>query len=165
MAEAYLAIGSNLGDKRENMRTAVLMLEESRACRIVAYSSLYATKPVGIEDQPDFLNAVVGVDTALSPRELLKLCLEIEERMGRKRTIRWGPRVIDIDVLTYDDLDLSEDDLAIPHPRMLERAFVLVPLAEIAPDLEVGKGLSAREAAAGVDRQGVALMEEGWWSG
>jgi 2-amino-4-hydroxy-6-hydroxymethyldihydropteridine diphosphokinase len=160
---AYLALGANIGDRRESMRTAVRLLREGGACRITAASSLYLTKPVGLEDQPDFLNAVVEVRTGLSPRELLDYCRKIEETMGRQRTIRWGPRVIDIDILLYSDRRIDEDGLVIPHPRMVERAFVLVPLAEIAPDIEIAPGSTARDAVARVGGQGIVKLEESSW--
>lgn len=160
---AYLALGANIGDTRESMRTAARMIQESGACLVTAASSLYITKPVGLEDQPDFLNAVVEVETALSPRELLDHCRKTEEGMGRQRTIRWGPRVIDIDILLYADRRIHDNDLVIPHPRMTERAFVLVPLAEIAPGVEVAPGLTAREAAARLSSEGVERLEESSW--
>lgn len=161
---AYLGLGSNLGDRTANLRTAILTLNESRDCRVTTVSSLYLTAPVGYPDQPDFVNAVVMVRTTLPPRLLLEYCLQIEETMGRQRTIRWGPRVIDIDILLYDRLSVAEDELVIPHPRMLERAFVLVPLAQIAPEEVVAPGLSAREAAESVGAEGVERLAEDWWT-
>lgn len=160
---AYLALGANIGNTRENMRKAVTLLGEHEGIRVIKASSLYLTKPVGRENQPDFLNAVIAVETILSPRELLEACLDIEKRIGRRRTIRWGPRVIDIDILLYDGITLDEEDLKIPHPAMLERAFVLAPLAEIAPDIDVTPGLSARDAVSRVGSEGVRRLEEKWW--
>lgn len=161
---AYLALGANIGDTRENMRKAVKLLDEHEGIRVIKASSLYLTRPVGLSDQPDFLNAVIAVETTLSPRKLLEACLDIEKRMGRRRTIRWGPRVIDIDILLYNGVTLDEDDLKIPHPVMLERAFVLAPLAEIAPDVEVAPGLAARDAASRVGSEGIRRLEEKWWA-
>lgn len=144
---AYLGLGSNIGDRRANIDQAIEMLKAQRDVEIIKASSIYETAPVGYRDQPDFLNAVVMIETRLKPRELLNAVLSIESLMGRKRTIRWGPRVIDIDILLYDNEQLDEDDLHIPHPRMLEREFVMKPLAEIAPDLILPDGRTASEAA------------------
>ena len=158
----YLALGANVGDTLANMRAAVRLLRES-GCRVEVVSSMYLTKPVGVTDQPDFLNAVIGVRTALGPLDVLRVCESIEETLGRRRTIRWGPRVIDIDILLYEGVAVDEDDLVIPHPRMLERAFVLIPLAEIAPDVEVAEGVTAREAAERIGKAGVTLARDSSW--
>ena len=160
---AYLALGANIGDREENLRGAVKLLREG-ACEVTAVSSLYTTKPVGPVNQPDFLNAVICVRTALDSRDLLNLCRKIEQVMGRERTFRWGPRVIDIDILLYEGVVVNEEDLVIPHPRMLERAFVIIPLAEIAPDVEVVEGLSARDVAVRIDQTGVELARDASWS-
>jgi 2-amino-4-hydroxy-6-hydroxymethyldihydropteridine diphosphokinase len=133
MATAYLGLGSNLGEREANIASALKMLGQE--ARIVKVSSLYETEPVGYKDQPWFLNCVCSVETDLSPQALLKLAKTIEKNLGRKPTHRFGPRLIDIDILFYDDLILDSPDLTIPHPRLMERAFVLVPLKEIAPDL------------------------------
>ena len=162
MKTAYLALGANLGDKWENMREAVRLLEAEGRCTVVARSSIYVTKPVGLEDQPDFVNAVIEVKTSLSPADLLKLCNDVEGRLGRERTIRWGPRVIDIDILLYEGVTVDAPDLTIPHPHMMERAFVLVPLAEIAPDLELPGGVTAREAAARIGHNGIERGDTNW---
>lgn len=129
---AYIGIGSNQGDRRENCRKAVELL--GRSLSIVRVSSLYYTEPVGYDDQDDFLNAVVAVESALSARDLLALCRGVENEMGRVRTVRWGPRTMDLDILLYGTETIEEPDLIIPHPRMAERRFVLAPLTEIAPD-------------------------------
>ena len=160
---AYLGLGANIGDRRSNLRAAVTMLRE-RGCELTAASSLYLTKPVGITDQPDFLNAVIRVKTALDPHDLLATCLKIEQELGRERTTRWGPRVIDIDILLYEGAAIDDNELVIPHPRILDRAFVLVPLAEIAPDVEVAPGVTARDAADRTDQAGVALFTDPSWS-
>lgn len=159
---AYLALGANLGDKLENMREAVRLLEADGRCTVVARSSIYVTKPVGVEDQPDFVNAVIEVKTSLTPVDLLKLCNDVEGRLGRERTIRWGPRVIDIDILLYEGAAVDEPNLTIPHPQMKERAFVLVPLAEIAPDLELPGGPTAREAAKRIGENGIERGNMVW---
>jgi|YNPBryBLVA2012_1023415.scaffolds.fasta_scaffold44624_2 2-amino-4-hydroxy-6-hydroxymethyldihydropteridine diphosphokinase len=160
---AFIALGSNIGDRATNLRAALRLLEGDDYTQVVAASSIYISKPVGVKEQPDFLNAVAKLATTRSPDELLDLCLEIERRLGRVRTIRWGPRVIDLDILVYDDLSVTKDELVIPHPEMMNRAFVLVPLAEIAPDLVLPGGMSAVEAAAAVDTQGLEKkMALGW---
>jgi 2-amino-4-hydroxy-6-hydroxymethyldihydropteridine diphosphokinase len=143
---AYLGLGSNLGDRSENLRRAVALLGARDGVAVVRTSSVYETAPVG-PSQPDFLNAVAEVDTTLSPRDLLEACLGVEEEMGRVRRERWGPRVIDVDLLLYGDERVDEPDLVVPHPRMHERAFVLVPLAELAPDVVLPDGRTIGEAA------------------
>jgi len=160
---AYLALGANTGDKLENLRSAVRLLRES-GCKVTAVSSLYLTKPVGVTNQPDFLNAVIRVETTYRPRALLGLCQTIELRLGRERTIKWGPRVIDVDVLLYDDLTFDEPGLVLPHPHMSERAFVLVPLAEIDAEVEIAPGITATDAVAAVDTSGVQQFDDRSWS-
>ena len=131
---AYLGLGSNLGDREENLRKALSLLGES--VEIIALSSVYQTEPWGYAEQPSFLNLVCGFRTSLSPPELLALVQEVERRLGRVRSIRYGPRTIDVDILLYGDRIVDTPDLQIPHPRIPERAFVLAPFAEIAPDIE-----------------------------
>ena len=145
---AFLGLGSNLGDRAANLHRAVELLEAADGVRVVRSSSVYETDPVGGPPQPDYLNAVVEVETTLEPHALLAACQDVERGMGRVRAERWGPRVIDMDVLIYDDATIHEPDLIVPHPRMHERAFVLVPLAELAPDLTLPNGRSVSEAAA-----------------
>jgi len=135
MPQAYIALGSNVGDKKGNIALALSLLTKSSSVQIQKRSSLYITEPAGYEDQEDFLNMVIKIYTELSPRELFSLCKSIEKEMGRVTEIRWGPRVIDLDILLYEDNIIKEEDLVIPHPRMHERAFVLIPLAEIEPYL------------------------------
>ena len=129
---AYIGIGSNIGDKKANCLRAVEALEQ--AGRVVSVSSLYATEPVGFREQQDFVNAVAAIETRLPPGDLLGVCNAIEDRMGRRRTIQWGPRTIDLDILLYGDEVVNLPGLIVPHPLMAGRRFVLVPLAEIAPD-------------------------------
>lgn len=160
---SYLALGANIGDKRHNLRAAVGMLRAA-GCEVTGVSSLYATKPVGVLDQPDFVNAVIEVSTSLAPLDLLDLCLGVEQKLGRERTIRWGPRVIDVDILIYEGVAMNETELVVPHPRMLERAFVLVPLAEIAPDLVLASGETASQAADRVDKTGIEKLGDSTWS-
>jgi 2-amino-4-hydroxy-6-hydroxymethyldihydropteridine diphosphokinase len=141
---AFLALGSNLGDRRANLRQAVASLPD-----VVAVSPVYETDPVGgPEGQGAYLNLVVELDTALTPRGLLEVAQQAEAAARRVRTERWGPRTLDVDVLLVGDLVIDEPDLQVPHPRMWERAFVLVPLADLAPDLvaEVPSGQGVRLA-------------------
>ncbi len=140
MARAWVGIGSNLGDRFGYVRKALGMMRRLPRTEVAAVSSVYDTAPVGREGQPRFLNAVAELRTELTPRELLNELLAIEDRCGRVRRERWGSRSLDLDLLVYDDVRLSNDELTVPHPRIAERAFVLVPLAEIAPDLVVPGG-------------------------
>jgi 2-amino-4-hydroxy-6-hydroxymethyldihydropteridine diphosphokinase len=133
VTSAYLALGSNLGDRGATLQRAVELLMVADGIRVVRSSRVFETAPVG-PPQPDYLNAVVEIDTTLDPRGLLEACQAVERELGRERRERWGPRTIDVDVLAYDDLEVDEPDLRIPHPRMHERAFVLVPLGELDAD-------------------------------
>jgi len=135
MATAYVGLGSNLGDRVSNIRKALTMLDEVDNVSVIVVSSLYETKPEGYENQGWFLNAAIQVETALSPGELLRFLKKIERTVGRKKTVRWGPRKIDLDLLLYDQQHFETPDLTVPHPRMHQRAFVLVPLAEIGADV------------------------------
>ncbi|WP_269585192.1 2-amino-4-hydroxy-6-hydroxymethyldihydropteridine diphosphokinase [Roseibium sp. Sym1] len=141
-----LGLGSNLGDPKANLDAAVRKLEETEGVTLVARSSDYRTPPWGPVEQDDFINICVVVDTVLSPQSLLKRCLQIENELGRVRDVRWGPRVIDVDVLICGMQKIDEPDLEIPHPRMGDRAFVLIPLAEIWPDAPLADGRTAAEA-------------------
>ena len=135
MAVVYVGLGSNLGDRREHIRQAIDLLGKEKGIRVVMLSSMYETEPVGFEDQQWFANAVVRLETQLSPVALLRVLKTIEKTIGRMPTFRWGPREIDLDLLLYDQICMKSPELTIPHPRMHERAFVLIPLAEIAGDL------------------------------
>lgn len=135
---AHIALGANLADRAAAIRAAIDALARHPAITLIAQSSLHDTDPLGPADQPRYLNAAIAIDTTLPPRELLALLLSIEQSLGRDRSTqspRWGPRTIDLDLLTHDAAILDEPGLTLPHPRMHERAFVLAPLAEIAPDL------------------------------
>lgn len=131
--EIFLGLGTNLGDREENLIRCLGALGAVENLKLVRISSIYETEPVGVTDQPDFLNMVVEIDTSLSPIELLLSVKKIEKELGRKKTYRWGPRLIDIDILAYKDLILEEKELFIPHQRLAERLFVLIPLREITP--------------------------------
>jgi len=131
--KAFIGLGSNLGDREANIRQALQFLEQLPETTIVRGSSLYDTEPVGVSDQPNFLNGVVQIETHLAPRQLLWNLMLIERRLGRVRTRQWGPRVIDLDLLLYGEEVVDEDDLQVPHPLMTQRSFVMVPLVEIEP--------------------------------
>jgi 2-amino-4-hydroxy-6-hydroxymethyldihydropteridine diphosphokinase len=138
VTEAFLGLGSNLGDRAAMLRAAITALDAAPGVRVTRISSLYETPPWGPVPQGPYLNACIGVETSLAPRALLELGLAIERDHGRERAIPWGPRTLDIDLLLYGADEVDEDGLIVPHPRMAERAFVLVPLAEIAPELQIG---------------------------
>ena len=160
----FLSLGGNIGDPARAMADALGMIDAEPSTNVVAVSALYRTPPWGKLDQPDFLNAAAELSTRLEPRAILDLCLEAERRLKRVRNERWGPRLIDIDVLTYGEQTIREAGLDIPHPRMLERSFVLVPLAEIAPDAVIG-GTTLAERVALADTAGIVKVEgpADWW--
>lgn len=140
---AYIGIGGNVGDVFENMKSALNLLNDHSSISVSRISRVYKTPPWGIEDQDWFLNACVSVETNLTAQELLQSCLEVEVALKRIREIRWGPRTIDLDVLVFGEENIAHDNLQVPHPRMHERAFVLMPMADIAPDLFLnGKTIS-----------------------
>ncbi|WP_337019700.1 2-amino-4-hydroxy-6-hydroxymethyldihydropteridine diphosphokinase [Oceanobacillus massiliensis] len=134
---AYLALGTNISPRKEYLSQALRLLEKNEQVSIVKQSSIYETAPVGYIDQADFLNMVIEVETSLSSFDLLEYCQAVEQQLGRKREIRFGPRTIDLDILTFNQENSTVERLIIPHPRMHERAFVLVPLQEIAPHMLV----------------------------
>jgi len=166
LSKAYLSLGSNLGDRLAYLKRGVAGLHGSPGVRVERLSSVYETEPVGVSGQGRYLNLVAKVDTQLSPAQLLALCQEVENANGRVRVARWGPRTLDIDLLLYDDISLETPDLVIPHPRMHERAFVLVPLAETDGAIHVrgkliAEWLTAVQRAGG---QGVEMFcdTRGW---
>ena len=148
MAEAALGLGTNLGDREAALARAVALLEQMPDIEVTAISGLYASAPWGVEDQPDFLNLCLLIETDLGPMQLLHACKAVEAALGREARERWGPREMDVDVLLMPGIELDTETLAIPHPRMAERRFVLEPLAEIAPDwLLDGESVKSRTAA------------------
>ena len=161
MATVFIALGANVGNREENLRMALRGL--TRMARIGAVSSLYESDPVG-PDQPSFYNAVCRIETGLEPLPLLRFLKGLENEIGRRSGPRWGARPIDLDILLYDDRVLDGEELTVPHPRMAERAFVLVPLSEIAPDArnpvggKTAAGLAASAKAGGVRR----IKDVGW---
>jgi 2-amino-4-hydroxy-6-hydroxymethyldihydropteridine diphosphokinase len=140
-----IGLGSNMGNRENNIKIAIYELHRHTDISVDKISSLYETKPVGMVDQPNFLNAVISIETILKPRDLLKVCLHIECQMGRVRNQRWGPRNIDIDILVYHNLLIQDEVLQIPHPRLHKRSFVLIPLQEIADGISIHQGLTPGE--------------------
>ncbi|PLR78912.1 2-amino-4-hydroxy-6-hydroxymethyldihydropteridine diphosphokinase [Bacillus sp. V3-13] len=128
---AFIGLGSNLGDRAEYLRKAIVHLENHKQIHVVNNSSIYETEPIGYLEQDKFLNLVIQITTGLNPHELLDACLNIEQLLGRKREILWGPRTIDLDILLYNQENIETEKLIIPHPRIQERAFVLIPLVEV----------------------------------
>lgn len=144
MKQAWIALGSNIAPRETYLQQAIQTLNEHEEIKVKQISTVYETDPVGYEDQDQFLNLVAEVETNLEPLKLLHVCQRIEKELGRERIIRWGPRTVDLDILLYSTENMNVEELILPHPRMHERAFVLVPLAEIAPDLLL-KGKRVRE--------------------
>ena len=159
MAEAFIALGGNVGDVRASFDRAITLLCEAGAVQLMARSSDYRTPPWGVTDQPAFINAVIEVSTSLSPHALLARMQACEAALGRDRAHErhWGSRPIDLDLLAYDDVTLHDPDLTLPHPRLFERGFVLVPLAEIAADRMIA-GIRVRDALARVDAGGIEKL-------
>jgi 2-amino-4-hydroxy-6-hydroxymethyldihydropteridine diphosphokinase len=145
----FLGLGSNVGDREGNLREAIACLKAAPGVNFLRESRVYQTEPIGVTDQPEFLNMVVEVEVAdtMGARDLLTLVKRIETDVGRKQRERWGPREIDIDVLLFGDEHIVEADVEVPHPRMWERAFVLAPLAELEPDMKTPSGETVAEVA------------------
>jgi 2-amino-4-hydroxy-6-hydroxymethyldihydropteridine diphosphokinase len=159
VAEAFIALGGNVGDVRAVFDRAVATLCDGKLVKLRARSADYRTPPWGVIEQPPFINTVIAVDTTLDPHDLLERAHECESALGRhrERERRWGPRAIDIDLLAYDDLVLIDGNLILPHPHLLERAFVLVPMAEIAPDWLID-GVTVLDALARVEATGIEKL-------
>ena len=161
MKTAYLSIGTNIGEREQNLQDAVKLLLAHKAITVTAISSIYETAAVGFIDQADFLNIAVAIETSLNAFELLAQCQMIENDLGRVREFRWGPRIIDLDILLYDSERYETENLIVPHPRMFERAFVLVPLKEIMTQ-KCGMLVSVQKAllALDIEKEGVKLWKK-----
>jgi len=159
MPEVLIALGGNVGEIRETFDRALKMLCDGGQARLIARSSDYVTPPWGVEDQPPFVNRCASIETSLTPHALLARAQEVERAFGRDRANerRWGPRTLDIDLIAYDDVALNDADLILPHPRLFERAFVLVPLNDIASDRAIA-GVRVQDALARIDATGIERL-------
>ena len=155
---AYIGLGSNLDDPRAQLDRAVAALAATPGIALLRVSAHYRSAPWGLAEQPEFVNAVVEVDTTLDPAALLAALLAIEQAAGRVREVRWGPRVLDLDLLTFGEMRLDTAQLQLPHPRMHERAFVLVPLAELVPDFVLGDHGRVADVLERIGREGVHAL-------
>lgn len=161
MNTAFVALGSNLSKREEYLSEAIDMLNEHEAIRVSKRSSVYETEPVGYVDQNDFLNMVIQVETNMSAYQLLGQCQQIEQELGRKRVVKWGPRTIDLDILLFNDEHMTAERLTIPHPHMHERAFVMVPLVDVNPTVEIPTlHQTAQEVLDGLPKEEVRSMNE-----
>ncbi len=147
LTTAYIGLGSNLGDKEVNLKNALELLEANPDVQVKKAASFYRTAPLYVTKQDWFLNTVAEIETTLSPHKLLSVLKDIEKKLEREPTVRWGPRTIDLDLLLFGNDNICTSDLVVPHPRIAERAFVMVPLAEIAPDLMIPGKCKASELA------------------
>ena len=154
MVKAFLSLGSNMGDRLEYLSKAIDKIAEIQGCNILNKSSVYETEPWGYENQEAFLNLCISIETSLSPYELLESLQKIELELDRVRKIHWGPRTIDIDILLFDDIICEDDKLTIPHPRMRERAFVLIPLYDIEKNLIID-GIKLEDLINKIDTRGI----------
>jgi 2-amino-4-hydroxy-6-hydroxymethyldihydropteridine diphosphokinase len=161
MASVLIALGGNVGDVRATFEKAIANVCGMAQAALVARSSDYATPPWGEEDQPPFINACIEIDTALDPHALLFTLHKVEQKFGRDRAKerRWGPRTLDLDMIAYDDMSIDKLELTLPHPRLFERAFVLVPLAEIAPDRLI-RGRRIKDALADLSTEGIERLPD-----
>jgi 2-amino-4-hydroxy-6-hydroxymethyldihydropteridine diphosphokinase len=159
VAEALLALGGNWGNVRTNLNRAVAHLCNGIEVRLLLRSSDYRTPPWGVKDQPPFINLCIWVATTLTPLALLERAQEVERELGRNREkeLRWGPRTMDIDILSYGNVTMNTPELTLPHPHLFERAFVLAPLAEILPECEIG-GVRVQDALAKLDQTGIERL-------
>ena len=162
MTTAVIGLGGNIGEPQAAMAAALDRLTRHPGIALEAVSALYRTPPWGNIDQPPFLNAAVRVQTALAARELLEACLTVERELGRERRERWGPRTIDLDILLFGDAEVDKPGLTIPHPRLAERAFALLPLADVAPDATIG-GRPARDWLDAAGRDGIVRLAGPDW--
>lgn len=155
----WIGIGSNLDDPPRQVRSAFTELRNIRASTLVQCSKLFRTSPMGPQDQPDYINAVVRLDTRLDARDLLNELQAIEQRAGRERAVKWGPRVLDLDLLTYGTERIREAGLEVPHPGIRHRNFVLLPLLSVAPDLEIAGIGSVKQLADAVGHEGIVRLD------
>ena len=162
MTAAVLGLGGNIGDPRSEMVSALRRLDMNSKIDVVAVSPLYLTPPWGKTDQPPFLNAAARIETSLSPRSLLSAILDVERELGRERSERWGPRTIDIDILVFGTVDIDEPRLHIPHPRLTERAFALVPLIDVMPEAMI-EGRSPTDWLSHVDSASITRIADAGW--
>ncbi len=158
MHQAFIALGSNLQDPQAQVERALQTIATTAKIKLIKASSLYKTTPVGYDNQPDFINAVAEIETDLRPLALLHTLLEIETQHGRERPFPNAPRVLDLDVLLYENIEINTSELTLPHPRMHNRGFVMLPLAEIAPKINIGNHGYADDLAAKCDNQGVSKL-------
>ena len=156
MTRAYLGLGSNLGDRLATLQGAVDLLDDAAGIDVVACSRVWETDPVGGPPQPDFLNVVVRIESSLAPKELLAACHHVEAVLERVRDVRWGPRTVDVDVLSIDGYVSADPELTVPHPRMTDRAFVLLPLLDLDPDPVLSDGTRVLDVPLGPDAAGGA---------
>lgn len=164
LTHAALGIGGNLGDTQQNLINVICNLAHQLDVEVLSVSKLYKTPPWGKTDQPAFLNACILVETSLTARQLLDKCLDIEQKLGRVRAERWGPRQVDIDILYFGDEVITEEGLEVPHPRMTDRAFVMQPLSDISPDkLISGKFVSQWAQELHDEAIEVVLESDDWW--
>lgn len=159
MNTVFISLGSNIGNRFGYLQQAVRLLQQVERMNVVNVSSVYETDPVGYEDQAAFLNMVVEIKTSLTPHEILKKCNEIEAQLGRTREIHWGPRTVDLDILLYNEENMKTQDLIIPHPRMMERGFVLIPLVELQVNLVDPQSKQLIADVAHVQKEGVHLWK------
>lgn len=164
-SEAYIALGSNMGDREELLQEAIRLIDAHPDIRVARVSGIYETDPVGYTDQPAFLNMVIAVRTTLEPLQLLREQLNLELRLGRIRHERWGPRTIDLDLLLYDNVRMDHEELTMPHPRMMERAFVLVPLHDVLDEAHPlsGEVQGAAHASLQGRKEGITLWKTINW--
>ena len=161
MASAIIALGGNVGDVRATFKKAIANICGMAQAALIARSCDYATAPWGNEQQPRFINACIEIETSLDPHALLFVLQKVEQKFGRDRSkeVRWGPRTLDLDLIAYDDISLQRAELTLPHPRLFERAFVLVPLAEIAPDRVIA-GRTVKEALKALSTEGIERLPD-----
>ncbi|MFC7687648.1 2-amino-4-hydroxy-6-hydroxymethyldihydropteridine diphosphokinase [Ureibacillus sp. GCM10028918] len=159
MNKVYLSLGTNMGEREQNLQLAVQLLKEKPHVTVKTISSIYETAPVGYVDQPAFLNIALEIETSHPAMDMLKICQSVENELGRVREIRWGPRIIDLDILLYNNDNIETEQLIVPHPRMFERAFVLVPLLEMANGFQTPQVERAKSSLESMDLAGEGITK------